>query len=90
MDKKQQEMLKYSSLISSAIMDIFTDEESQYHIEIDDENATDVITSMVFAITLVFNKLSAQDLNYLEFTHMANSLVVQYLLKYGKVKGVSE
>ena len=79
--------IEYASLINSAIFNLFrNDEEQEYcHLELDElnknDNATEFFIGYLKAGTVIFNELTGQDRNNLEFTHILNQLCVQDLLK---------
>lgn len=82
---KEKEIQNYALCFASAIENVVRDEDNENYIEVDDENATEVITGLILGAGFVFNRLTGSNSNYLEFTHIANQLVVQYLMKYGEV-----
>lgn len=43
------------------------------------------MTGLILGAGFAFNRLTGSKCNYLEFTHVANQLVVQYLMKHGDV-----
>ena len=86
MEKKQKEKhLKYAAILSGKISEIF-DEESEWHIDKeelkDENNLTDFIHALANIMpTHVFNTFTGDEKNHLEFNHIANQLVFQYLKK---------
>lgn len=76
---------EYSLAIASAILSLFKDEEDggneNYHFDINEVDVTLFITSMVVGCNVVLEKLTGIDKNHLEFTHLLNSLIVQYLME---------
>lgn len=87
---KEKEIQNYALCFASAIENVVGDEDNENYIEVDNENVTEVMTGLILGAGFVFNRLTGSDSNYLEFTHIANQLVVQYLMKYGEVsdKGI--
>lgn len=82
---KQKEIQNYLLRFASAIEDVVVNKENENYIEIDDKNATEVITGLILGAGFAFNRLTGSECNYLEFTHIANQLVVQYLMQHGDV-----
>lgn len=80
MDKTTQ----YAMAVSDAILSLFRDEEDDgnyhFHFELEDVDATKFFTGMIIGCNLVFNKLTQEQKNNLEFTHICNQLVVQDML----------
>lgn len=70
---------------AQAIEDVVKNDENDNYIEINNENATEVITGLILGAGFAFNRLTGSNCNYLEFTHVANQLVVQYLMKNGDI-----
>lgn len=82
---KEKEIENYALCFASAIENVVGDEDNENYIEVDNENVTEVMTGLILGAGFAFNRLTGSDSNYLEFTHIANQLVVQYLMKYGEV-----
>lgn len=82
---KEKEIQNYALCFASAIENIVRDKDNENYIEVDDENATEVMIGLILGVGFAFNRLTGNYSNYLEFTHIANQLVVQYLMEYGKV-----
>lgn len=87
---KEKEIQNYALCFASAIENVVGDEDNENYIEVDNENVTEIMTGLILGAGFAFNRLTGSDSNYLEFTHIANQLVVQYLMKYGEVsdKGI--
>jgi hypothetical protein len=47
---------------------------------LDDENLTEDFTAMVFALNMFFNKVTGQNIDVIDFTHLMNKLVFQHLM----------
>ena len=45
-----------------------------------DENLTEDFTAMVFALNMFFNKVTGQDIDIIDFTHLMNKLAFQHLM----------
>ena len=82
---KEKEMQNYALCFASAIEDVVRNDENENYIEVSDKNATEVMTGLILGAGFAFNRLTGSKCNYLEFTHVANQLVVQYLMKHGDV-----
>lgn len=79
---KQEE---YAYRVSGAILDLLSNKESEFYIDPeefeDTKNATDFVhTICTVAPAIVYSKLVDNDLDMLEFNHMANKLVLQNLI----------
>ena len=74
--------LQYAAMLSGKIAEIF-DAESEYHIDQEELQEGDNLTHFFHALanvmpTHLFNKITGDDKNNLEFNHIANQLVFQY------------
>jgi hypothetical protein len=74
--------LQYAAMLSGKIAEIF-DEESEYHIDQEELQEGDNLTHFFHALanvmpTHLFNKITGDGINHLEFNHIANQLVFQY------------
>lgn len=77
--------LQYAAMLSVKIAEIF-DEESEYHIDQEELQEGDNLTHFFHALANImpnhlFNKITGDDKNSLEFNHIANQLVFQYSKK---------
>lgn len=73
---------EYAFLLSKKIFEIF-DEESESHISQEELMEGDNISHFFHALangmpTHIFNKITGEKKNHLEFNHIANHLVFQY------------
>lgn len=84
MDNKKS-IQEYALYFACAIEEVIKNEDNVVHIKVDEDNITDVATGIVFGAAIAFNRLTGREDTYLEFTHMANMLVVQYLMQYGSI-----
>ena len=82
---KEKEIQNYALCFASAIEDVVRDEDNENYIEVNNENATEIMTGLILGAGFAFNRLTGSKCDYLEFTHVANQLVVQYLMKHGNV-----
>lgn len=71
----------------SAITNAYRSEENQETIQqmkLDNENLTEDFTAMVFALKMLFSKVTEQDIDIIDFTHLLNKLVFQHLMDKAK------
>ena len=67
----------------TAITNVYKSEENQEFIQqmkLDNENITEDFTAMIFAINIIFNKITGQDVDAIDFTRLMNKLVFQHLM----------
>lgn len=67
----------------SAIRNTYLDEENQEilaKMKLNDENITEDFTAMLFALNLFFNKVTGQNVDIIDFTHLLNKLAFQHLM----------
>ena len=85
--KELEKNMEYANEIAISIFNLFQDgENNRYcHIDIEElkigENTTEFFIGYLKAGTLIFNELTGDEKNNLEFTHILNQLCVQDLLK---------
>ena len=82
---QSEKHLQYAAMLSGKIAEIF-DEESEYHIDQEELQEGDNLTHFFHALANImpnylFNKITGDDKNNLEFNHIANQLVFQYSKK---------
>ena len=76
--------LQYAEMLSGKIAELFDeDSESDFHIDQQELQEGDNLTHFFHALanimpTHLFNKITGDDKNSLEFNHIANQLVFQY------------
>ena len=79
----------------TALRDLYLDVEEREgaetpKIELEEENLTDDFTAMIIAVHLLYIGITGDDTDLIGFTHIANSLVLQWLFENGdKEKGES-
>lgn len=79
--------LQYAAMLSGKIAELFDeDSESDLHIDQQELQEGDNLTHFFHALanimpTHLFNKITGDDKNNLEFNHIANQLVFQYSKK---------
>lgn len=87
--KKIDQTDQYTLIVAESIVNIFKDEEERtpvVKIDLETVDGTKFITSLIMACNYVYNKLTGQEVNSLGFTHLANQLIVQYLMDANKEK----
>lgn len=81
---------EYAVMVADAIMGLFRDEEDGgnvlHHIDIEKVNGTEFITGMIKGCNVVFQQLTQDQKNNLEFTYLCNQLIVQDLIDRNKKK----
>jgi len=82
---QNEKHLHYAAMLSGKIAEIF-DEESEYHIDHKELQQGDNLTHFFHALanimpTRIFNKITGDEKNNLEFNHIANQLIFQYSKK---------
>jgi ribosomal protein L2 len=79
--------LQYAVMLNGKIAELFDeDSESDFHIDQQELQEGDNLTHFFHALanimpTYLFNKITGDDKNNLEFNHIANQLVFQYYKK---------
>ncbi|WP_455670482.1 hypothetical protein [Phocaeicola faecalis] len=87
---KEKRIQTYALYFAQAIEDVVRDEDNEYHIEVDNNNVTDIMTGLIIGTGLAFNRMTGREDNMLEFTHTANRLIVQYLMDAGTLSKENE
>ena len=82
MRENKEKYLEYAAMISGSIGDMFQ-EDSNYHIDREELTEGDNLTHFFHALanimpTHIFNNITGDDKNQLEFNHVANDLCFQY------------
>ena len=72
-------ILTFITLITNAYRSEENQEFTQQMI-LDDENLTEDFTALVFALNMFFNKVTGQNIDVIDFTHLMNKLVFQHLM----------
>ena len=79
----------------TVLRDLYLDEEEREgteipKIELNEDDLTDDFTAMIMAVHLLYIGITGDDTDLIGFSHIANRLVFQWLLKNGdKEKGES-
>ena len=82
MTENKEKYLEYAAMITSSISDMF-EEGSDYHIDQEELAEGDNLTHFLHALanvvpTHIFNDITGDKKNQLEFNHTANHLCFQY------------
>lgn len=83
MKKRDREIM--IAAIYEVITSLFKDEEnggnSDYHYELDEIDLTGFFTNTVIALNLFYQEVTEQEATHVEFTHLLNSLTIQFLME---------
>ena len=85
--EQTEKHLQYAAMLSGKISELLDeDSESDFHIDHKELQEGDNLTHFFHALanimpTHLFNKITGDDKNNLEFNHIANQLVFQYYKK---------
>lgn len=75
---------EYAIAVADSILSLFRDEEYggniNFHYDLTQIDATEFFTGMIMGCNLVFNKLTGEKMNMLDFTNLVIKLIVQHLL----------
>lgn len=66
-----------------AIKNAYRSEENQVSLQkmqLNDDNLTEDFVALVYALNMFFNKVTGQDIDVIDFTHLMNKLVFQHLI----------
>ena len=85
MKEKQDELIQYAAQFQGALVDVITNEDNEFHVEIKDEDITGVLTGMCMGFLTTIGNLTHSKGNYLDNISMVNKLIVQYLMQHGKI-----
>ncbi|WP_339259571.1 hypothetical protein MKZ12_07225 [Paenibacillus sp. FSL R5-0713] len=69
------------AVIHDHMTKLFDPEDECFAYDLSTTDATELFTSMIQAEAFLFNELTKQKKTFLEYTHMANQLVVQDLIE---------
>ena len=80
-----EKYIQYAGLITGAIGEMLLND-NEYHIDQEELLEGDNMTHFIHALanvasTHIYNELTGDDLNHLEFNHIANRLCFQYMNK---------
>ena len=80
--KEQEKEMIYTYLVYRQIIEMLRDEECSNYVDIaelqDTKNMTAFIHALSSAACQVYNKLTGNEVNFLEFNHIANQLCFQF------------
>ncbi|WP_435135780.1 hypothetical protein [Formosa sp. A9] len=75
-------IIQYAQNISKALLDAISDEDHSNHFKLDDEELTEFFHALAtVAPTEIYNYLTDDNKNHLEFNHLANQLCFQFMNK---------
>ena len=83
---KQEQLIQYASQFQSALMDVIVNDDSEFHVEVESDDITDILTGMCMGFLTTIGKLTQAKGNYLDNISIVNKLIVQYLMKHGKIQ----
>jgi hypothetical protein len=77
---KQEKWMLYAAQIQSALADVFNEDNDNFiDANSDDFDATQFFHALSNVVpTIMFNKLTGDNKNYLEFNHISNQLIFQF------------
>lgn len=81
MEEKEDQVAEYAFIFVQALNSALKNKKNNGNIELNDDNAVDVFTAMIMACGFVYNQLTGEEKSYLEFTYLANQLIVENLLE---------
>jgi hypothetical protein len=77
----------YAATIYESLINLFQDEEERTpcaQLDLENIDATMFFTDAIKALALLYNKLTNDDKDYLEFTYLANHLIFHYAVEEAK------
>ena len=83
--EKQQEIFQYAACFQTAIIDVLTNKDAPYHIEVQDDDITDIVTGSVLGFLNFIKNVAKVKGNFNDSLHMVDKILLAYLLKYGKL-----
>lgn len=72
---------KYANEIYLHLIDGFNRDNEDQKWEVEDIDATAWFTGLVMASGMLFNKLTDEDKNFIEFTHLSQNLLIQNMVE---------
>lgn len=83
MATKKEKYPEFSAVIIDRLASIFDNESEDFSFDLEQLNEEGELTEFMFALacvvpTTLFNTITGQDKNYLEFNHIANQLCFQF------------
>ncbi|HZG81226.1 MAG TPA: hypothetical protein VEZ13_10705 [Brevibacillus sp.] len=70
----------YAFAVNNALMDLFDPDSENHQFTLDEVDATEFFIGLVKGCGMVYNKLTGDQKNFLQFTHLCNQLIVQDML----------
>lgn len=80
MNEKNRKKIQYAAAIREQLADMMENEECSNYLDDWKENLTEFFTAIHMAVTTIFNDLTGEKKNFLEFDHIVNQLIVQHML----------
>lgn len=84
MSMNKNKIDEYGIAVCDAILSLFRDEENDgnpnFHYDLDKIDATEFFTGVVLGCNLLYNQLTNDNKNILEFSYLVNHLAVQHLI----------
>lgn len=81
---------EYAQATADAILSLFKDEEDggnpNYHYDLAKIDGTEFFTGLIMGCNAVYQRLTGDEKNNLEFTYLMNQLIVQHMLKNKDLK----
>lgn len=82
----EREFNKRVEMFVTSLRDLYLDIDEREStempkIELKEENLTDDFTAMIMAVSCLYSSITGDDVDFIGFTHVANRLVFQWLLK---------
>ena len=77
MDKKDDLTAK----LYENLCDMFGEGSLAFTFDLNEIDGTEFFTALFLAMGLLFNRLTEQETNALEFSHLCNKLIVQHMLE---------
>lgn len=77
----------YAAQVSQAITSLFDEENENYQYDLSEIDATKFFTGLIMGSLLIFNRLTSEDKDLLDYLSLQQRLVFQYLQENGKEKG---
>ena len=81
--KKMKKEEEYAIAVRNALLNLFRDEEhqdNQYHFDLNEVDATKFFTGIIVACSVLYNDLTSDHKAALDFTYIANKLIVQWMM----------
>lgn len=76
--------------VENTFVELISDAIESKKVDLDNTNATEFMTGLIFAVADIYRGLVDENLDILGFTHKMNRLVVQDLMLHGEIKKKEE